>query len=663
MSRPSFVRTRSAIFFDTLFRPSLPSPMIRRTCLLAASAISASLSMGLAGNASAADFSGMVFFGDSLTDSGYFKGIGQQPSFTTNPDPVWAQILAHDYGLSANPAAVLTPTGVQNAGGTDYAVGGARVSTQNGYPSPSIAPFVPTVSAQVNGYLAANARLDSKGLYGIWAGANDIIAYTQQNIAGLLNPATQVATGQKVAGLVASEALNVVGLIGQLQRAGAGTVLVVNLPDVGRTPLAASEPPGVGTLWSASAGAFNATLNAGLTRLGGNVVALNAFGLLSEIIANPTPYGFKNVTTPACTSLDGSGNLTSSLCTRATLVEPNANQTYLFADGIHPTGAGHAIIAEYAMSVLQAPSQIGMLAEAPLATAQTQLRAIDNRLRLTPRVGQAEAYAVYDNTRRNLDRNAGSQGLDDSTNSATVGVDFAINQNWLVGAAFGYGENKADFGSNSGGFKLNQGMLSAYTQYRDGAWAVNALGMAGSLDYSDVSRNITLGQALRSEHGSTEGRQLLLRAGGQYDFKLGTLTASPVASLTWQQIKVDGYDETGSDSTAMRFENQTRNSLISSLGVQLTSVLAVGQYTLQPFAKLAWEKEYKDNPRDVRAHVLGMGGSFGLPADQGPDSTTRLDLGASMVLGADFNVFAGYSGQFASGSKAHSFQLGLKKAF
>jgi outer membrane lipase/esterase len=202
------------------------------------------------------------------------------------------------------------------------------------------------------------------------------------------------------------------------------------------------------------------------------------------------------------------------LCTSATLVEPNANQTYLFADGIHPTGAGHAIIAEYAASVLQAPSQIGMLAEAPLASAQTQLRAIDNRLRLTPRAGQAEAYAVYDNTHRTLDRNAGSEGLGDSTNSATVGVDFSVNQDWLVGAAFGFGQNKADFGASSGSFRLNQDMLSAYTQYRHGAWAVNAIGMAGQLDYSDVTRNITLGQALRTEHGRTLGRQLLLRAGG-----------------------------------------------------------------------------------------------------------------------------------------------------
>ena len=65
--------------------------------------------LALCASASAASFSNMVFFGDSLTDTGYFKGVGKQASFTTNPDPVWAQLLARQYGLSANPGLILRP--------------------------------------------------------------------------------------------------------------------------------------------------------------------------------------------------------------------------------------------------------------------------------------------------------------------------------------------------------------------------------------------------------------------------------------------------------------------------------------------------------------------------------------------------------------------------
>ncbi|WP_211461592.1 autotransporter outer membrane beta-barrel domain-containing protein [Collimonas silvisoli] len=606
--------------------------------------------------ASAANFSQAVIFGDSLTDSGYFTGVGKQPSATTNPDPVWAQILAHKYGTAANPAAVLTPTGVQAAGGTDFAVAGARVTNQNGFPDAATAPLIPTVTSQVQGYLAANPKLDSKGLYAVWAGANDVFGYTLSNLAGLLNPATQTATAAQVIQQVTGEAGNVVGLVKQLQQAGAGTVIVINLPDIGRTPQGSSNPA-LGSLWTAASTSFNANLNSGLSGLGGNIVALNAFGLLREAIANPGLYGFTNVTAPACTTSS------SSTCTTSTLVAPNANKTYLFADGVHPTGAGHAILAQYIVSVLQAPGQIGMLAEAPLASAQSFTRVIDDRMRLTPRAGQVEAYAAYDNTHQSLDHNGNNPGLDGSSNSLSVGADYALNQNVTVGGAFGFAHNRAHFGANTGGFKLDQAMLSAYTQYRDGAWALNALGMIGSLQYKDVSRNVALGAATRSETGSTNGHQFLLRIGGQYDFNLGAMVLSPVANLTWQQVHVGGYMENGNDSTAMNFQSQRRNSLVSSLGAQVSSKLVLGTYTVQPFAKLAWEKEYDNSERDVRANVVGMAGSFGLPAYQGPSNSARLDLGASIALATDFSAYASYSGQFAGGNKSNSFQIGLKKAF
>jgi outer membrane lipase/esterase len=619
-------------------------PMAR--ALTIASRTAAILGAGLivGSSASAANFSQLVFFGDSLTDSGYFSGVGQQASFTTNPDPVWAQIVAHQYGKTANPAAILTPSGPQPAGGTDYAVGGARVTSQNGWPDAATAPLVPTVSSQVNGYLAANPRLDSKALYAVWAGANDIFGYTQTNLANLLNPVTQTATALQTIQQVTGEAANVVTLVKRLQQAGAGTVLVVNLPDVRLTPEGLAIPA-LSTLWTASSTSFNTALNNGLSGLGGNIVALNAFGLLREVIANPGLYGFSNVTSPACTT-SSAGN-----CTLSTLVAPNADQTYLFADGVHPTGAGHAILAQYVVSVLQAPGQIGLLADAPLASAQTVTRAIDDRLRLTPRAGQVEAYAAYDNTHQSLDHNNNNPGLDGSANNLTIGVDYALNQNVTLGGAFSFAHNKAEFGGNAGGFKLDQAMLSAYTQYRDGAWAVNAIGMAGSLQYNDVTRNIALGPAIRSESGDTNGHQFLLRIGGQYDFNLGALVLSPVGTLTWQQVNVGGYAENGNDSTAMNFQSQTRNSLVSSLGAQVSSKLTLGAYDVKPFAKLAWEKEFDDSERDVRANIIGMAGSFGLPAYLGPSNSARLELGASIALASNFSAYASYNGQFAGGNK------------
>src|SRR5688572_10524386 len=74
--------------------------------------------------AHAQEFTGIVSFGDSLTDGGnYAPFIPGANSFTTNPDPVWTEVLASMLGLTQTPF---------TAGGTNYAWGGA----------PTSAPFV-----------------------------------------------------------------------------------------------------------------------------------------------------------------------------------------------------------------------------------------------------------------------------------------------------------------------------------------------------------------------------------------------------------------------------------------------------------------------------------------------------------------------------------------
>ena len=89
-------------------------------------------------SAGAVQFSNVVVFGDSLSDSGFYRpflaGIGVPSSlvstlgrFTTNPGPVWSELVTQYYGAAAGPS---------NGGGSIFAQGGAQVSSN----SPGWAP-------------------------------------------------------------------------------------------------------------------------------------------------------------------------------------------------------------------------------------------------------------------------------------------------------------------------------------------------------------------------------------------------------------------------------------------------------------------------------------------------------------------------------------------
>src|SRR5204862_8225965 len=119
---------------------------------------------------------------------------------------------------------------------------------------------------------------------------------------------------------------------------------------------------------------FNSTLNASMAAARLQVVQVNSFGLLQEIVANPASFGFTNVTAPVCTTASALN------CTPATLRDPNGNLTWAFADGVHPTTGLALIQAQAAASMIEGPAMMSVLAEAPLGVEQANFRAIDARM-------------------------------------------------------------------------------------------------------------------------------------------------------------------------------------------------------------------------------------------------------------------------------------------
>ncbi|NJR71647.1 MAG: hypothetical protein HC782_00120 [Gammaproteobacteria bacterium] len=180
--------------------------------------------VGMSSAANAVRFQGVHVFGDSLSDAGYFRpfllqiGVPAPTAatlgrFTTNPGPVWSELIAQQYGGNANPSNV--------AGGGIFAQGGARVTASSTSTPPGGAQR--PVSTQISEFLAANGgAANPNGLYAIWAGANDLL---QAGAAG-------VGSANEVAGQAA-----------RLRAAGARHILVFALPNLGITPAAIAGGP------------------------------------------------------------------------------------------------------------------------------------------------------------------------------------------------------------------------------------------------------------------------------------------------------------------------------------------------------------------------------------------------------------------------------------
>lgn len=381
-------------------------------------------------------FSQMITFGDSLSDVGTYKvgaiaavGGGQ---FTVNSATAknWTELLAAKYGLPAPCAAQtgfasLIPgfPGAATANIStcrNYAQGSGRVTNPFGPNSKAIqdavaagpgglaaagaaAPLGLTalpVFNQINNHLAVapGGVFSPRELVVILAGGNDVFL----NLGGVLNaggpgaggaaffagwtPAQQAAVANGVAGagaaaqVAAAQAMTKAGteLAGYVKTLivakGAKFVAVVNLPDVGQTPFAASLGPGAAVATQLAV-AFNAAVAAGLAGVPEvTIVDANTQGRAQ--VASPAAFGLTNVTAPACavgaaaTSGNPLGNDAvaatftpaggpSITCTTGSTLgvvamAPVDVSKYQFADNVHLTPYGNVLLADFVFARLSA---------------------------------------------------------------------------------------------------------------------------------------------------------------------------------------------------------------------------------------------------------------------------------------------------------------------
>jgi phospholipase/lecithinase/hemolysin len=267
----------------------------------------------------------LYVFGDSISDPG---NLLSDPGFVDQVETPGLPIYSG--GRFSNGPTWAELLGADLASGRNFAYGSARAATTGELTFDEV-PGTPVFD--VPDFQAQLASLQAALLAGMSLGAHPVgvVAFGGNDLrAALENPdpdAIPTALGTISAGVDA------------LLDAGLEKVVVFGVPDLGQIPEILGSPvPNLPALATEASFDFNAALQI-LLKPKSNVHYFDLFGLLQNAAANPAEFGFTNVT-------------------EACIENPEALARdcpgYLFYDTIHPTGAGHAIIAE-AVKDLVAP--------------------------------------------------------------------------------------------------------------------------------------------------------------------------------------------------------------------------------------------------------------------------------------------------------------------
>ncbi|MFC0398360.1 SGNH/GDSL hydrolase family protein [Paraburkholderia rhizosphaerae] len=331
----------------------------------------------------------VVSFGTSLSDVGTYSpvilanfGGGR---FTTNPGEIWTQKVAEYYGGTLTPA-FLGGFGQPLAASTGlgYAQGGALVIGANGIghapagqPPYAQATTVP-VATQVQNYLSAHGSFNAGQLVLVEGGANDVLVAAQTAQATIAaavaqgaNPgtATTAAVTAAAGTLVTTAQQMVQQVIAPILAAGATHVVVANVPDIAVTPLGINSGASGQQLFKTLVGAFNQSLQGTLAATGllSKVIYLQTDKFIDGAVANYQANGFTVSNTGTACRLadmqaaaaqygvaDPSAFASSLFCSPQLLTVAGADQSYMFADTIHPTTHLHALFATQAQQAIAA---------------------------------------------------------------------------------------------------------------------------------------------------------------------------------------------------------------------------------------------------------------------------------------------------------------------
>ncbi len=594
--------------------------MTKKTRLLPALLLS--LAAVTAAPAQAQRFSNVVVFGDSLSDAGYYRPfllslglpaalVAQMGRFTTNPGPGWSELVSQRYGVAS--------PGPSNAGGTIFAQGGARVALSPGITPPGQAER--PISAQITEYLSAGGgAANPNALCAVWGGANDVFVNLGAFQSGAI---TQAQLQTNVLAAASAE----IQQVGRLMGAGARYVVVFALPDIGATPAFTGSPfqPAVSQL---SAG-YNTTLFSGLAGAGLRVIPIDVFSLFAEITANPSAYGFTHPAPQmACLPFPPFSSAPSSLFCDAAHVVPGGADTYAFADSVHPTTRAHLIIAQFAESIIEAPAQYSLLAEASLRTREGHLRTITEGLSASRQegIGRWTLFAAGDRGKFDIDTSMGVAGLRSTNKSGSIGAMTRISDGVTLGVALGRTESDGTFGGSAGGFSTKESVLSLFGAARcDWGLYGTAVASIADLKFSGVQRNITLGAQTRTATSAPSGSNASLFASLGYDFRLGRFSAGPLFSVSAQRVEVNGFEEAGAGAAGLRIGSQSRRSQVLSVGARASYDL--GAFT--PWIRVTRDNERSNGDRVVTATPLSLptNNSFDIPAFNPPSEYTTGAVG------------------------------------
>lgn len=244
----------------------------------------------------------------------------------------------------------------------------------------------------------------------------------------------------------------------------------------------------------------------------------------------------------------------------------------------------------------------------------------------------------------------------------SAGLDYRLDDQWVVGATVGYIDREVDFQQIDsfvvdGGVETDGYSVAPFVLYQAGDFfATGSLGFQTVsfetdrfIKYPSLNPDV-FGTNSRSV-SDTDSETWSLFVSGGYTFYFGSFIVEPFVSVNYLDITVDAFTEQDlfGEATDLRVEEQEFESLEGSLGVKFIYALSTSWGVITPYVDLEWRTQFEDDSRIIEASYNEVGGvssdasvRFRVETDELDDEYFTISAGAAMAFAQGWQGFVSY---------------------
>lgn len=253
------------------------------------------------------------------------------------------------------------------------------------------------------------------------------------------------------------------------------------------------------------------------------------------------------------------------------------------------------------------------------------------------------------------DGDTNGPGFSQDTYGISAGVDYALSTESLVGLGGSYLASSVDFDSG------NSGDVDTFAVGLFGTF-----GLGGG--YLDANANVAMHDVDSSRltpapdfaHASYSATSWSVSGEVGTVVPVGRAYVSPMLSLTYTGLSVDGFTETGS-AFALDVQGTDTNSIATVLGARAGDYFKVGKATVNLQGNLGWRHEFGDETAAFTgSFVEDPSLVFNVDSSKIANDSATFGVGSTVAVSSSLEVFLNYDGVWNAEADSHNASLGVR---